>query len=65
MTYLCSDVLGSVSVRQCVARLLEVEARRTDMSDHHGLTVASERVFEQPSQLAVAIVDILAACPVT
>jgi len=58
---LCSDVLGTVGVGESVARLLEVEAGRTDMSDHHRLAVAAECIFEQSSQLAVPIVYILTA----
>ena len=58
---LCANVLGSVRVGQSVTRLLEVEAGRTNVSDHHRLAVTAERVFEQSSQLAVAIVHVLTA----
>jgi len=56
-----ANVLGSVGVRQRVARFLEVEACRTDVCYHDGLTVAAERVLEQPRQLAVPVVYILGA----
>jgi len=35
------------------------------MRHHHRLTVATQRVLEQPCQLAVAVVYILTARPVT
>ena len=62
---LCSDVLGTVGVGEGVTRLLKVEARWTDVRNHHGLAVAAERIFEQPRQLAVAIIYILTARLVT
>lgn len=61
MADLSSDVLGTVGIVERVARLLEVEAGWTDVRDHHRLTVAAQRVFQQPRQLAVTIVYILTA----
>ena len=62
---LCADVLGTVGVGERVARLLEVEASRTDVCNHHRLTVAAQCVLEQPRQLAVTVVDVLTARLVT
>jgi len=58
-------VLGSVGVCESVTRLFKVEACRTDVSDHHGLTVATKRVLQQPSKLTVSVVDILTARLIT
>ena len=57
-SYFSFDVLCAVSVDECVPRLLELTAGRADVCDHHRTTVAAQRVFQQPRQLAVAIVNV-------
>ena len=65
MTYFGPDVLCPVGVHERVARLLEVEAGRANVCDHHRLTVASQRVLQETRQLTVTVVDVPRATLVT
>ena len=59
VTHLSLDLLSAVGVLERVVGVLKAEPRGTDVCDHDCATVAPEGIFEEPSQLAVAVRDVL------
>ena len=58
-SHLCFQVFDSVSIFQCVLRLLETAAGWADVSYHDCVAVSTQSVFEQSCQFAVSVVDVL------
>ena len=59
-TIIFSKMYTYMHVPECVERLLAVIIRRTYIGDHDGLSVAPQRVLEEPSQLGVTVGNVSA-----
>lgn len=54
-TYSGFDLLGAVGIFESVVRIFIEERGRADVRDHHSSAVSTERVFEEPCQLAISV----------
>lgn len=54
-TYSGFDLLGAVGIFECVVSVFIGERGRADISDHHSSAVSTQRVFEEPCQLAISV----------
>lgn len=54
-TYSGFDLLGAVGIFERVVSVFVGERGRADVSDHHSSAVSTQRVFEEPCQLAISV----------
>lgn len=54
-TYSGFDLLGAVGIFESVVCIFIGERGRADVRDHHSSAVSTQRVFEEPCQLAISV----------
>ncbi len=60
LAYLVFDLFAPVCIHHGIARLLVGAGGGADMGDHDGLAVPPEGFLEDPGQLGVTVVDVVA-----